>query len=147
MLEIKVPSFVLENPVEEVQICFTLPGVRSHAWFIRQHEAYSVGQLRIGVEQFSENVPRSLALIEPLVVHPWFEDGARQCTLLLYVDDATSRLMHLHFTATESTFSLFILLFEKSRAHDKKRIKTLSGGFIKNKFHSVLAARKISSNL
>jgi len=27
--------------------------------------------------------------------HWWFEDRGRQCTLLVYVDDATSRLMHL----------------------------------------------------
>ncbi|MFL9921769.1 ISNCY family transposase [Paraburkholderia fungorum] len=39
--------------------------------------------------------------------HPWFEARAPQCTLLVYVDDATSRLMALHFTATESTFSYF----------------------------------------
>ena len=39
--------------------------------------------------------------------HAWFEDRAPQCTLLVYVDDATSRLMMLHFTATESTFSYF----------------------------------------
>ncbi len=39
--------------------------------------------------------------------HRWFEDRAPQCTLLVYVDDATSRLMMLHFTATESTFSYF----------------------------------------
>ncbi|PRE64632.1 integrase [Burkholderia multivorans] len=37
--------------------------------------------------------------------HRWFENRAPQCTLLVYVDDATSRLMMLHFTATESTFS------------------------------------------
>ena len=39
--------------------------------------------------------------------HRWFEERAPACTLLVYVDDATSRLMHLHFTATESTFSYF----------------------------------------
>jgi hypothetical protein len=27
--------------------------------------------------------------------HHWFEDRAPACTLLVYVDDATSRLMHL----------------------------------------------------
>jgi transposase len=36
--------------------------------------------------------------------HHWFEDRAPAGTLLVYVDDATSRLMHLHFTPTESTF-------------------------------------------
>jgi len=39
--------------------------------------------------------------------HRWFEDRAPACTLLVFVDDATSRLMALHFTATESTFSYF----------------------------------------
>ncbi|CAB3744083.1 ISNCY family transposase ISBcen27 [Paraburkholderia sediminicola] len=39
--------------------------------------------------------------------HPWFEDRAPQCTLLVYVDDATSRLMALHFTASESTFRYY----------------------------------------
>jgi transposase len=39
--------------------------------------------------------------------HRWFEDRAPACTLLVYVDDATSRLMALHFAATESTFSYF----------------------------------------
>lgn len=39
--------------------------------------------------------------------HGWFEERGPACTLLVYIDDATSRLMHLHFTATESTFSYF----------------------------------------
>ncbi|ABE36568.1 Putative transposase [Paraburkholderia xenovorans LB400] len=39
--------------------------------------------------------------------HRWFEERAPACTLLVYVDDATSRLMALHFTATGSTFSYF----------------------------------------
>ena len=28
--------------------------------------------------------------------HAWFEDSAEACTLLVYIDDATSRLMQLH---------------------------------------------------
>jgi len=36
-----------------------------------------------------------------------FEKRAPACTLLVFIDDATSRLMILHFTATESTFSYF----------------------------------------
>src|SRR5258707_14758336 len=45
--------------------------------------------------------------------HRWFEERAPACTLLVYVDDATSRLMHLHFTVSESTFSYF----EATRAY------------------------------
>ena len=33
--------------------------------------------------------------------HRWFEERTPACTLLVYVDDATSRLMMLHFTQTD----------------------------------------------
>lgn len=39
--------------------------------------------------------------------HWWFEDRGPQCTLLVFVDDATSRLMHLSFVASESAFAYF----------------------------------------
>lgn len=39
--------------------------------------------------------------------HHWFEYRAPPCTLLVYVDDATSRLMHLLFVLSESTFTYF----------------------------------------
>jgi hypothetical protein len=39
--------------------------------------------------------------------HYWFEDRGPPCTLLVYIDDATSRLMHLKFVETESTFDYF----------------------------------------
>jgi hypothetical protein len=40
--------------------------------------------------------------------HWWFESRRPQCTLLVFVDDATSRLMHLRFVETESTFDYFV---------------------------------------
>jgi len=39
--------------------------------------------------------------------HRWFEDRAPACTALVYVDDATSRLMVVLFTGVESTFAYF----------------------------------------
>ncbi len=39
--------------------------------------------------------------------HEWFEDRGPPCTLLVYVDDATSRLMELRFVVSESAFSYF----------------------------------------
>ncbi len=39
--------------------------------------------------------------------HAWFEDRGEACTLLAFVDDATSRLMHLRFVASESAFAYF----------------------------------------
>src|SRR3954468_14142191 len=37
--------------------------------------------------------------------HAWFEDRGPPCTLLVFVDDATSRLMHLRFVPAESAFA------------------------------------------
>jgi transposase len=54
--------------------------------------------------------------------HAWFEQRAPACTLLVYVDDATSRLMALHFTASESTFSYF----EATRAYIERHGKPVA---------------------
>src|SRR5258705_5448359 len=51
--------------------------------------------------------------------HWWFEDRGLQSTLLVYVDDATSRLMHLKFVETESTFDYFQATREHLDAHGK----------------------------
>jgi transposase len=60
--------------------------------------------------------------------HRWFEERAPACTLLVYVDDATSRLMALHFTASESTFSYF----EATRAYIERHGKP--GAFYSDKY-------------
>jgi len=39
--------------------------------------------------------------------HRWFEDRGPACTLLVFIDDATSTLLHLEFVTSESTFSYF----------------------------------------
>ena len=39
--------------------------------------------------------------------HDWFEKRADPCTLLVYVDDATGSILHLHFARTETTASYF----------------------------------------
>jgi hypothetical protein len=39
--------------------------------------------------------------------HEWFERRAERCTLLVYVDDATSSLLQLYFCDGESTFNYF----------------------------------------
>ena len=42
--------------------------------------------------------------------HRWFEDRGAPCTLLVLIDDATSRLMQLRFVPRESTNSYFEVL-------------------------------------
>jgi transposase len=55
--------------------------------------------------------PRRVCLGELVQIdgspHAWFEDRGPKCDLLVYIDDATGRLMELYFTPAESTFSYF----------------------------------------
>jgi len=40
--------------------------------------------------------------------HDWFEGCASKCCLLVYIDDATGRLIHLRFCETESAFDYML---------------------------------------
>ena len=51
--------------------------------------------------------------------HWWFEDRGPECTLLVYIDDATSRLMYLRFVPSESTFDYFRATQEYINAYGK----------------------------
>jgi hypothetical protein len=51
--------------------------------------------------------------------HAWFEDRGETCTLLAFVDDATSRLMQLRFVASESAFDYFRTIRAYLQAHGK----------------------------
>jgi hypothetical protein len=51
--------------------------------------------------------------------HRWFEDRAAACTLLVFVDDATSRLMELRFVPSENTFAYFEALKAYLHRHGK----------------------------
>ena len=51
--------------------------------------------------------------------HRWFEDRGPACTLLVFIDDATSTLMQLRFVRSESTFSYFEALGLYLTAHGR----------------------------
>jgi len=51
--------------------------------------------------------------------HEWFEERVPRCTLLVYVDDATGRLMELHFARSESTFDYFVATEKYLAKHGK----------------------------
>ena len=51
--------------------------------------------------------------------HWWFEERGPQCTLLVYIDDATSELMHLKMVESESTFAYMDATREYIEAHGK----------------------------
>jgi Helix-turn-helix domain len=54
--------------------------------------------------------------------HAWFEDRGPRCSLLVYVDDATSRIMAARFVAAESTFAYM----ETTRAYIERHGKPLA---------------------
>jgi len=49
--------------------------------------------------------------------HRWFEERGPPCSLLVFVDDATGKLMQLRFVRSESAFSYFEALELYLRAH------------------------------
>ena len=51
--------------------------------------------------------------------HRWFEDRGPKCTLLVFVDDATSRLMELRFAPTETALDYFEAAKRYLKRHGK----------------------------
>jgi hypothetical protein len=51
--------------------------------------------------------------------HDWFEGRAQKCCLLVYVDDATGRLMHLRFCQSESAFDYMVATRDYIDKHGK----------------------------
>jgi len=49
----------------------------------------------------------------------WLEERAGRCTLLVFVDDATSALMELRFCESESAFSYFAAMRSYLEQHGK----------------------------
>lgn len=51
--------------------------------------------------------------------HDWFESRGERCCLLVWIDDATSRLMHLHFEKSETTRGYWIGMKEYLKKHGR----------------------------
>ena len=51
--------------------------------------------------------------------HDWFEGRSDKCCLLVFIDDATCRLMNLRFSETESAFDYMLTTREYLNEHGK----------------------------
>ncbi len=71
-------------------------------WILRKQRLKRVYQPR-----YRRNCCGELVQIDDSY-HDWFEGRAPKCCLLVYVDDATSKIMQLYFTTTESMQTYFI---------------------------------------
>jgi len=100
------PTFAHQKLTEEHALAFSVETLRG--WMI----AASLWVPRAQRARRSQPPrPRRACLGELVQIdgseHAWFEDRGPACTLLVYVDDATSRLMELCFVDVESTFDYF----------------------------------------
>jgi hypothetical protein len=100
------PTFAHQKLTEEHALAFSVETLRgwmtaAGLWVSRAQRARRSQPPR----------PRRACLGELVQIdgsaHAWFEDRGPVCTLLVYVDDATSRLMELCFAEVESTFDYF----------------------------------------
>jgi hypothetical protein len=100
------PTFAAEK-LAELHGCAvsreTLRGwmITEGLWTDRRHRAPSPHQPRRRRECLGELVQIDGS------EHAWFEARGDMCTLLAFVDDATSQLMQLRFVASESAFDYF----------------------------------------
>lgn len=76
--------------------------IQAHIWIPRREKTKRVHQPRHRRECFGELIQIDGS------AHRGFEERGPQCTLLVYVDDATRQLMELRFVTSETTFDYFI---------------------------------------
>jgi transposase len=100
------PTLAHEKLTEKHQLNLSVETVRQ--WMIQQELWHPKRAKKPVIHPLRERRARLGELVQiDGSPYAWFEERAPACTLLVYIDDATSRLMHLFFTEAESTFSYF----------------------------------------
>jgi transposase len=82
-------------------------------WRPKTRRAQRVFQLRERRPRFGELIQIDGSL------HDWFEGRGPRCTLIVFIDDATSRLTALHFAPVESGKAYLVALREQVLAHGR----------------------------
>lgn len=100
------PTLAHEKLVEMHGLSLSLESVRQlmireQLWKVRRARKVVIHQLRERRARVGELIQIDGS------PHDWFEGRAQRCTLLVMVDDATSRLMHMQFVECETTFNYF----------------------------------------
>jgi hypothetical protein len=100
------PTLIAEKMIESHNIRVSHETIRawlieSGIWKTRKERAKRVYQPRYRRECFGELIQIDGS------DHHWFEGRGPACTLIVFIDDATGRLMELRFSKSESTFDYF----------------------------------------
>lgn len=96
------PTFAHEKLTELHHLCFSVETLRQ--WMITAGlwQVKSRKQARIHQRRLRRSRPGELVQIDGSP-HDWLEGRGPRCTLIVFIDDATSRLMALRFSPTETT--------------------------------------------
>jgi hypothetical protein len=112
------PTFASQKLKEKHGLSFSPCTIRiwmkeDGLWVDRRHRQPAIHQPRPRRECYGELIQIDGSQ------HHWFENRGPKCTLLVYIDDATGRLMHLKFVECESAFAYFAATTEYIEQHGK----------------------------
>ena len=112
------PTLACEKLLESHGIDLSVETVRqlmieAEIWLPRKQRRSKVYQPRYRRDCFGELIQVDGS------DHDWFEGRSNKCTLLVYIDDATSKLMHLKFVESENTFDYFMATCDYIKMHGK----------------------------
>src|SRR4249920_582185 len=112
------PTLASEKLAERDGIVVSRETVRRIQTRLKLHRPKKRGEKR--VFQIRDRRPRFGELVQiDGSPHDWFEGRAPRCTLIVFVDDATSRLIALHFAPAECTKAYLEALRDQVLTHGR----------------------------
>lgn len=112
------PTFAHQKLTEQHALVFSVETLRQ--WMIAEGHWQPKTRRKAAVHQ---SRPRRPCLGELIQIdgspHDWFEARAPQCTLIVFIDDATSQLMALRFAPTETTQAYMNTLQDYCQQHGR----------------------------
>ncbi len=112
------PTFAREKIIENHNLAISLETLRQ--WMIADNLwiPHSQRKPRVYQPRYRRDCLGELIQIDGSH-HDWFEGRSDKCCLLVFIDDATGRLMNLRFSETESAFDYMLTTREYLNEHGK----------------------------
>jgi transposase len=112
------PTLAHEKLVEHHSVCVSVETIRqlmisNDLWITKKQVVKKIHQLRTRRNRFGELVQIDGS------PHAWFEERGQKCTLIVFIDDATSRLVGLKFYPTETTQAYMEVAHEHLKNHGR----------------------------
>jgi len=112
------PTLALEKLTEKHDISMSVETLRKE--MIKNGLWKSKSRRRANIHQLRERRSQEGELVQvDGSPHAWFEDRADTCDLLVFIDDATGKLLWLEFAKAESTIAYFKATLSYLRLHGR----------------------------